>query len=203
MAPAGPPIAGQIRADAFPHHDGASCRIETGLAQPLFEIIGLEIDGDKRHPIQIGAGRLQPLAFYLSCCGMIDFKNLDGIKRGEPPRPRIKTRAEQHDLFGLCDRFPDPVVDQPRASDAGSSRARPLPVNVARQHGAHRTHREQSRRKPEASRQQRYGQWIGEHASCGTFRMFGRAEHGHVFGGPARPMLQHLRDLHKKNIYSF
>jgi hypothetical protein len=33
--------------------------------------------------------------------------------------------------------------------------------------------------------------------------VLGRPEHGHVFGGPAWLMLQHFRDLHKKNVYSF
>ncbi len=137
-------VAGQILADAFPHDDRPPLRIEAGLAQTLFEIIDLEIDGDKRHPVQIGAGSLQSLAFHLCGCRMIHFKNLDGIQRGEPPGPRIEARTEQHDLLGLSDRFPDPVVDQPRPGDAGGARARPLPVDVAVEHVAHGTYREQS-----------------------------------------------------------
>ena len=61
-------VAGQVLADAFPHHDRAQQRIEAGIAQTLFEIVDLEIDGDKGHPVQVGAGRLQPLAFHLGRC---------------------------------------------------------------------------------------------------------------------------------------
>ena len=140
-----PQTASPVRYWLTPSHTTIvrSSRIEAGIAQTLFEIIDLEIDGDKGHPVQIGSGSLQSLPFHLCRCRVIHFKNPDGIERGEPPGPRIEARTEQHDLLGLSDRFPDPVVDQPRAGDAGGSRARPLPVDVAGQHFAHRAYRKQ------------------------------------------------------------